>query len=301
MSDRSLTNDQYDTHGYITLGGSSGAYTAVTARQIAGYFKGLRICGIANHTNSGAATLNVNGLGVVSISGTAGGEIANGSAYDFVHDGSVFQAFGANYQPRDAELTAIAGLTSAADKIPYFTGSGTASLADFSSFGRTLLDDADAAAARATLAVGQLIAIIEDQKSSGTDGGDFTSGADQTRVLNTLVYNRDTVVSLASNRFTLPAGTWFIKWSAPAHVVDQHQTLLYNYTDTSEVKRGTTERSYTSDNVITSSFGSTVVTIADAKAFEVRHRCTTTKTINGLGRAASFGTEVYARVEIWSA
>lgn len=58
---------------------------------------------------------------------------------------------GNQFAVTDSELVALAGLTSAADRLPYFTGSGSASLATFTSFGRSLVDDSDASTARSTL------------------------------------------------------------------------------------------------------------------------------------------------------
>jgi hypothetical protein len=56
-------------------------------------------------------------------------------------------------QPLDSELTALAGLTSAADRVPYFTGLGVAALATFTAYGRSVVAAANAAAVKTLLAL----------------------------------------------------------------------------------------------------------------------------------------------------
>ena len=107
---------------------------------------------------SGVTGSSLTSLGVISSGSWQGSTVAiayGGTGATSAADArtNLGLVIGTDVQAYDAELSAIAGLTSAADKGIMFSGSGTAATFDLSSFGRSLVDDADASAARSTLGV----------------------------------------------------------------------------------------------------------------------------------------------------
>lgn len=80
----------------LTSGGSSNAYTLTYSVAPSGYVTGERFFWKANHTNNGAATVNVNALGAKSIKQRNGSDLAantivSGAIVETVYDGTNMQ------------------------------------------------------------------------------------------------------------------------------------------------------------------------------------------------------------------
>lgn len=101
------------------------------------------------------ADLTATGLSVIAAANAAAARAAIGLV------------IGTDVQAQSANLAALAGLTGAADKQPYFTGAGALALADLTTYGRSLQAAVDAPAARTVLG-------LEEASNSdiwtGTDG-----------------------------------------------------------------------------------------------------------------------------------
>lgn len=102
----------------------------------------------------------------------------------YVHDGAGWDAL--SVAGGGAALDALGALTPAADRLPYFTGASSAALATITSFGRSLMDDVDAAAARSTLGLGTAAT-----RSTGTSGANvpLLDGANTWSAAQTISYS----------------------------------------------------------------------------------------------------------------
>ena len=146
-------------------------------------------------------------------------------------------------------------------------------------------------------------AVICDQKSNGTDGGTFTSGAWRTRDLNTEVFDADGIVSISSNQFTLSAaGTYLIEFYAPAFRSSNNQARLYDITGSAEIAIGMSTMSDPgSDGDTSISIGFARHTITSSNTYEIQHQTASTKSTEGFGRSTSFTVtaEIYTFVKIF--
>lgn len=161
MAERSQDQHGYDNDGELILTGSANAYVATVARSISGYFQGLRISGKANHTNSGASTLQIfgpnssTGLGAVAIRKNASavlvsGDIISGQYYDFLYDATNgwFQLLNPSVAANATNATTLGGLplSSSGDRwgvIPFVASDGNMDVGRRLHFHNTDADTSD--------------------------------------------------------------------------------------------------------------------------------------------------------------
>lgn len=130
---------------------------------------------------------------------------------------------------------------------------------------------------------------VRSDNSNDTSGG--TQGAWTTRTLNT-IEGTSSLVNLSSNQFTLQAGSYFLKASAPAAQPQLSQIRLYNVTDSTVAAVGTLE---TGD--FTRSFLESYFTINSPKTFKIEH-FTALQLQHSIHPHSSMGDVVYSIVTI---
>lgn len=262
-------------------------------------------------TFSGALTLTHNATSLILLTGANRTTVAGDCGLYLSLGGGNWKEYFyspiGGYQPLDATLTALAGTLTAPNKIIYATAADTAGELNRSTDG-TLAGNSDinipTEKAVKTYVDNQSTKtlLVRHELAAGTNGGTFTSGAWQTRPLNTTVVNTISGASLAVNQITLPAGTYLVRTAATGALVDAHKSRLQNITDTVSYIGLVADARAASPGSETQATGTYQFTITAAKVFELQHYCQTTRASDGFGQglgAATGGvTEVFAEVYV---
>lgn len=125
------------------------------------------------------------------------------------------------------------------------------------------------------------IAVIQEEKPYNTNGGASASNNWQDRVLDTVHFDPDNIVTLASNQFTLGAGTYIIEFSTPGFLCSRHISALYDVTNSAYVEYG--KVMYTDAGASNNSEGIARVSITSNTTYKIRQHTQVARVTNGLG------------------
>jgi len=108
---------------FVDSGSANSIIVTVNAPQVVTYGAGLTLQINVAATNTGATTININGLGAVavktsSLSALAAGQIVAGGVYQFMHDGTQFQLQTQAVSVTGAQVNAALGYTAGYINIP---------------------------------------------------------------------------------------------------------------------------------------------------------------------------------------
>lgn len=127
------------------------------------------------------------------------------------------------------------------------------------------------------------IAILRDEKASGTNGGSSAASTWNNRTINTEVSDIKNIVTLASNQFTPIAGTYKIDVTAATHGGGGvHKLRLYNVTQDTVVSYGLNGRGPTQSQAYPTTL-KTIFTANGTDAYRIDHYTNAAVANTGLG------------------
>lgn len=190
-------------------------------------------------TAMGITTLTAFGRSLIDDTDSTAARITLG-VYSTAQVDSAIAASAATLQPLDATLTALAGLTTGNNLLPYFNGVDSAATTAITTFARSLLDDADAATARTTLGAQTLDATLTALAGLATaaDQMIYSTGVDTFAMASLTPYGRSLLddADATAARSTLGLGTAAVRNTTSTGNVIAEDTP----TGAAQITKGTT-------------------------------------------------------------